>query len=242
MSPIPAHALLLAGAPAAAAWTPASLPSLAGWWDASNAGSITASSGRVSQLNDLSGLGKHMTQATGANQPLTGSHTVNSLNAIFFDGSRQLVSTIPSNFTNVSVFAVFKITSIGTRNYFGSDAFDAFAWDTNSGAQRLLYQNTALIATANTSVTAAAHCVAVQRTNGTNGAWAFFLDGAADGSGTATADWSSRSGARLALGAQAGVAAGFVGDFCEGFLATAISSASDITSACAYLKAKWATP
>lgn len=70
-------------------WTPTSvLGGLRGWWDPSNAGSITASSGRVSQWNDLSGLGHHFTQGTPGQQPLTGSTTLNSLNAIQFTRTR----------------------------------------------------------------------------------------------------------------------------------------------------------
>lgn len=50
-------------------WTPASLTTqLQRWYDASDTGSITIGTG-VSQWNDLSGNAKHLTQATGGNQP-----------------------------------------------------------------------------------------------------------------------------------------------------------------------------
>jgi len=45
-------------------WTPASVATDF-WFDADNAGSITASGGAVSQWNDLSGNARHATQATG---------------------------------------------------------------------------------------------------------------------------------------------------------------------------------
>jgi len=47
------------------AWTPASVTTDF-WFDASNAASITASSGAVSQWNDLSGNGRHATQSSGS--------------------------------------------------------------------------------------------------------------------------------------------------------------------------------
>ncbi len=68
------------------AWTPASLPSVRSWWDASDTASITSSSGAVSQINDKTGNGFHLTQTTAAAKPTTGSRTVNSLNVLDFDG------------------------------------------------------------------------------------------------------------------------------------------------------------
>lgn len=67
-------------------WTPASLPSLAGWWDASDTATITASGGATSQWNDKSGNARHFTQGTGSAQPTTGTRTQNALNVLDFDG------------------------------------------------------------------------------------------------------------------------------------------------------------
>lgn len=75
---------------AAGPWSPLSLPNLVAWYDASNAASITASSGAVSQWNDLSGNGLHLVQATGARQPTTGVDTINGLNAINFTSGQGL--------------------------------------------------------------------------------------------------------------------------------------------------------
>lgn len=51
-------------------WTPISLTNLAMWVDASNTNSVVVtSSNTVSQWSDISGRGKHLTQATGALQP-----------------------------------------------------------------------------------------------------------------------------------------------------------------------------
>lgn len=65
------------------------------WYDASDAGSITASSGAVSQWNDLSGNGRHVTQSTAGAKPTTGTRTLGGLNVLDFDGGDHLnLSTI----------------------------------------------------------------------------------------------------------------------------------------------------
>lgn len=63
------------------------------WLDAADTSRITASSGSVSQWNDKSPNGFEFRQSLAANQPTTGTRTVNSLNAIDFDGSTDLLST-----------------------------------------------------------------------------------------------------------------------------------------------------
>ena len=54
------------------------------WLDASDTSTITEVGGAVSQWDDLSGNGNDLLQATAANQPTTGSRTLNSLNTIEF--------------------------------------------------------------------------------------------------------------------------------------------------------------
>jgi hypothetical protein len=79
------------------------------WYDPSNAASITASGGNVSQLNDLSGNGYHMT-AAGAAQPVTGSYTINSLNTLLYTGASQMsTATIPSTSPPLTFFTVLRI-------------------------------------------------------------------------------------------------------------------------------------
>ena len=66
---------------------------LAGWWDAADAASITASAGAVSQWNDKSGNARHLAQATPANQPTTGTRTINGRNALDFTDDRLTATT-----------------------------------------------------------------------------------------------------------------------------------------------------
>lgn len=80
-------------------WTPAptfqpgSISGLALWLDASDLTTITESSGAVSQWNDKSGNARHVSQGTAAQQPTTGSSTLNGLNVISFDGSNDNLRT-----------------------------------------------------------------------------------------------------------------------------------------------------
>jgi hypothetical protein len=69
------------------------VPGLIGWWDASDAASITSSGGAVSQWNDKSGNGFHVVQATAGNKPTTGTRTINSLNVLDFDGGDVLAKS-----------------------------------------------------------------------------------------------------------------------------------------------------
>jgi hypothetical protein len=62
------------------------------WLDAADTTTITASGSpmRVSQWNDKSGNGYHLTQASSTPQPVSGASTVNGLNAIDFTSGRRL--------------------------------------------------------------------------------------------------------------------------------------------------------
>lgn len=71
------------------AFTPSSIANLGAWFDSADLATIIQSGGAVSQWNDKSGNNYHATQATGANQPVTGARTLNGLNVLDFDGSND---------------------------------------------------------------------------------------------------------------------------------------------------------
>jgi len=88
---------------------PTSISDLVVWLDASDtsASNIMESGGLVSQWSDKSGLGNHVTQGTGSLQPITNSVTINSLNAIDFDGVDDLLNnTSLQDFTTITIFIV----------------------------------------------------------------------------------------------------------------------------------------
>lgn len=116
----------------AAAWTPASLSPVA-WYDASDTATITASSNRVSQWNDKSGNGNHLTQASGSLQPQSGINTLNSLNTVTLDTVTRYMSASFSASQPITVYAVYHLTD------FTGGAFDRYFDGGGSGSRIILY-------------------------------------------------------------------------------------------------------
>lgn len=76
---------------ARAFWTPSEIGTTA-WYDADDSSTITHSGGAVSQWNDKSGNGYHVTQSTGSKQPDTGTRTIGGKNVIEFNGGQVLIN------------------------------------------------------------------------------------------------------------------------------------------------------
>lgn len=110
--PAPALLALLGAHAAGSSFDPTSVTGLVAWHDASNAGSITASGGTVSQWDDLSGNGHHLTQATSTYQPTTGSSTINGLNALGFDGVDDYLRSSLTTGTTFIWFLVLNLLDI----------------------------------------------------------------------------------------------------------------------------------
>ena len=112
----------ITSAPGAPTWQPTDLSGLIGWWDASDASTVlqTTTTGRVQQWNDKSGNDNHLSQGTPANEPVTGTTTINSLNTIEFgNGAAHYLSPdgdLTGNIAaidaqDISIHAVFKQTN-----------------------------------------------------------------------------------------------------------------------------------
>ena len=96
-------------------WSPADLSPIA-WYDATDAATITATGGLVSQWNSKAGS-SHMLQATGTKQPSTGNVTkqINGHNAIAFDGVDDALKTASNPFGNsISNAMMMGVFNIGT--------------------------------------------------------------------------------------------------------------------------------
>jgi hypothetical protein len=76
--------------PTPTGFDPRRIAGLAAWYDATVASSITLASGFVSQWNDLSGAGRHLTQSVEADRP--GTSTIGGKTAIDFDGSNDYLA------------------------------------------------------------------------------------------------------------------------------------------------------
>lgn len=120
-------------------FSPLDLPNLNGWWDASDATTITASSGSVSQWDDKSGNGYHLVQAVAASQPTTGTATQNSRNVLVFNGTNDtLRRTTPTdlgrNVSSMTAYIVARYSSLSSTSV-------AFAFATASAyTGRLAFQ------------------------------------------------------------------------------------------------------
>lgn len=104
------------------------------WLDAADTSTITSSSGNVSQWNDKSGSGWHVSQATGTAQPNTGTVTQNGRNVIDFNGSTDYLFRntvgIGRNVTGMTVYIVAKHDS-QTDNSTPIAASNSLSFSTN---------------------------------------------------------------------------------------------------------------
>jgi hypothetical protein len=89
---------------------PTDLSGLQLWLDADDAASITSSAGLVSQWNDKSGNNRHATQSSSSAKPTTGTRTINSKNAIDFDGATDFIKTSSRIFTAPSARTYIVVT------------------------------------------------------------------------------------------------------------------------------------
>ena len=98
---IPLGVLASARVAAGGGWTPASLPGLFAWFDASDPSTITEFGGAVSQWADKSNGAWHAIHAAGA-KPITGTNTQNGLNVLAFTKgvlASGVFATVPQPFT-----------------------------------------------------------------------------------------------------------------------------------------------
>lgn len=98
------------------AWTPADLPNLYMWFDASDASTITLSGSDVTQINDKSGNNYHATQSTVSLAPEWGTATINGLNVLDFNktGNYMVTGGVAALDRSMAIVAVYP-TGSGTR-------------------------------------------------------------------------------------------------------------------------------
>jgi hypothetical protein len=174
------------GITASAAFSPADIAGLVAWYDASDAGSITESGGLVSQLDDLSGNGYHLTQGTGANQPSTGTRTMGTeaLNAIEFASGKYLSRTVSSiggnahtwyaavqmdTIGNGNYARTFTLTASGVLDYNNPSSISAILRNDASAGYGSFYNNTPRAFAA--AADGADHCVVTQRDGDGSSVW-----------------------------------------------------------------------
>ena len=242
MSPNPA--LLTWPRPvASSAWTPTDLgASLYAWFDASDAATITASGGRVSQWKDKSGAARHVAQDTGSQQPYTGARSQNGLNALDFrqisndsyNSLRNGSVTLPQPFTIALVAAYDAWPSASAGIILATRSAGGYA-PYSSGAALALRINsgTALISSTNPGT---APAVLVSIHNGASSAIR------RNGSSIASGNAGTSAGEVVLIGtalSTSGGGYGFDGALGEIVITSGVLSCGDLTSLESYLATKW---
>ena len=110
---------------------------LQGWWDATDAGTISASGGEVSSWADKSG-GAALAQSTASRRPTTGTRTLNGSNVLDFDGAAFLerAETVPAS-GNIAFHMALAVDSTASdfEALLALDATNDFQIDANSSTQ-----------------------------------------------------------------------------------------------------------
>jgi hypothetical protein len=118
-----------------ASWSPTHLDGLIGWYDASDAGSLTLVSGNVSVMTDKSGLGNDFAQASGTEQPASGADSINGLNTITFDGTDDTLETatnpIGATISDAMLLMVCNIKTITASSAFTLSRSASARWQSH---------------------------------------------------------------------------------------------------------------
>ena len=92
-------------------WTPADIDTI-GWWDPSDASTITTGGGEVTTLADKSGVAPDLTAVAGFG-PATGTYTLNGHNMFYYDGT-EAMATYSADFALPSSgnYAVLQVSEV----------------------------------------------------------------------------------------------------------------------------------
>jgi len=212
-------------------FAPTDISGLQLWLDASDASTITESSGAVSQWDDKSGNANHVTQGTAALQPTTGTRTQNSLNVLDFDGSDFLRNGAIGPFSQPNtVFVVGKADATATTQAFVHG--DNFANDNAIGltsSNFFMFADSALFGGASDTST---H-IFIAEFNSTSSE--LFIDGVS----SATGDAGSGSANDFRVGARYDGAEALDGFVAEVLVYDSALSTADREAVEAYLADKW---
>lgn len=235
------------------AWTPASLPNLLVWLDASDSSSVIRSGANVSAWNDKSGNGNNFTatnnpqySATGFNTSYPGITTASASSNYFKS------SSITLNSANLSVFLVLYVASAqankGVVALLGSGQSAewnnnaSFLIDPETGTNFRLFSNSGSYQNSVAGVSAP-HAIGwvFDGTNGTG-----YLDGSANTPASKTGAFGNTS-AIIALANRLTTGGAVTGDYVNATYAEVIITSSalggtDLTDLDAYFVAKWGTP
>jgi hypothetical protein len=172
-----------------ALWTPSNYAAgvLHAWHDPSNSSNLSVTSGSVNSDTDLSGNSRTESQ-TGTNRPTVSSAAINSLDAESFASTQFFNTGIVSGPTLRSIIWVIKPTTLNAFNAIlavtGSGGFEVEVQ--SNGAVIIVAKAVAILATG-TAGAVVNNTVQILTTtwNDSTGAYSFYVNGTAKGSGTA---------------------------------------------------------
>lgn len=209
------------------------------WYDASDAATLTSSAGAVSQWNDKSGGARHLT-GTAGQQPITGTRTINGLNALDFDGVDDIVKSANVTQTQpITAFAVVK-SDVATVTHHALGNTDPCPTLYIDGSSRWAAYAGASLTFTGAVDTVNAHVLAADYTGTSSN---IYLDGALRASGTVGVNgWAAKP---ISVGGQNPSGAPWDGMIGEVLIYPYLLSWTDRNSVHAYLGTKWfgiATP
>lgn len=215
-------------------WTPDEITTAA-WYDADDAATITESGGSVSQWDDKSGNGNNATQGAGANQPTTGTDTINGVNAIDFDAFAEYMNmSVSVAGSTMSMFMV-ATKSADLSRYVISMTGSQPAFLSNWSSKDFEYYGaTPRITLATTTTTSASILEAVSTSGGTTDT---YLDGSSTGSVGGQTSFVGKS--FESLGATPGGGSYFNGQIGEVVLMDTLATTDERQKIEGYLAWKW---
>lgn len=138
----------------------------------------------VATWNDQSGSGNHATQSTSGNKPtFKATAGPGGRPCVRFDGGDFLSLTNLITGQLYTVFAVINVADSNPRTICG-DGSGAFQYRIYQLKQEGLRSRVAVIGTSTTAISTGTWYQVAMTYNGNTGAYAFYLSGSADGSGT----------------------------------------------------------
>lgn len=218
----------------ATTFTPSDISGLDLWLQPSN---VSQSDNTVIASVTMS-VGGDATQATEANKPTWQTNELNGYGVIRYDGGDFLTTALSATQKPVTWFAVVKVTDFLTvRSIVGSSAADGLQWRTNTttGTQSLLDQGTAAIGTSSTGLTAATWTIIAATYSGV-GAFAFYLNGVADGTGTVDRAFASGT---LRIGFNSDGTEPYLGDIAEMLRYDSVLATGNLNSVGSHLATKY---
>ena len=209
----------------AAAFSPLDLSPVL-WLDAADTSTITEVGGAVSQWDDKSGNGNHVTQGTAALQPTSGTRTINGLNVIDFASDEMSASVVVAQ-----PFSMWLVVETDV-----TPARDGIAGDAN--AYIVHYDNSWIILSAGVNLISPSGSISANTPLMIGGVFNGLSSSLRkDGAVLATGNASTSGLSTFNVGNPS--VGGFDGTIGEAILISGIPSAGEIADTETYLADKW---